>query len=94
VRFRLNVEGNKVKAGRRMLVIYTYGFNEKKREEHRAKYLQSFEKGWISFPLKEGASHLMTRIDQRVFNFGRFVVNWIPSFRTKRYSIPKSRALR
>jgi hypothetical protein len=93
VRFRLNVKGTKIKTGRKLLVISTYGFDESKRLEYRDRYLQNFERGWISFPLKERASHLMTRIDRRVFNFGRFVVNWIPRFRTKKYGIPKSRAL-
>ncbi len=93
VKFRLTVRGQKVKTGRKLLVISTHGLSEADRRALTEKYLRNFETGWISFPLKERASHLMTRIDRRVFNFGRFVVNWIPRFRRKLYSIPRSRAL-
>lgn len=93
VRFRLTVRGEKVKTGRRMLVISTHGLGAVERELLRARYLETFGRGYVSFPLKERAKHLMTRIDERVFNNGRAVVNWIPRFRTRSYAIPRSRAL-
>ncbi len=93
VKFRLTVRGEKIKTGRKLLLISTQGLSDGERQVLTDLYLRNFESGWISFPLKERASHLMTRIDRRVFNFGRFVVNWIPRFRRKSYSVPRSRAL-
>jgi hypothetical protein len=93
VKFRLTVRGEKRKTGRKLLVISTASLSEEDRQMLTEEYLRYFKDGWISFPLKERASHLMTRIDRRVFNFGRFLVNWIPRFRRKAYTIPRSRAL-
>lgn len=92
-RFRLNVGGEKRKAGRRMLVISTHGLTPEARLDLRRRYLETFARTSVSFPLKERATHLMTRIDERVFNFGRFVVNFLPRFRRKAYQPPRGRAL-
>ena len=93
VKFRLTVRGEKIKTGRRLLVISTHNLNAVERDLLRARYLDAFGRGYVSFPLKERAKHLMTRIDERVFNNGRAVVNWIPRFRTKSFAVPRSRAL-
>jgi hypothetical protein len=93
VRFRLHVAGEKKKTGRRLLVISTHGMGEEEKAALRARYLASFAHGWVSFPLKERGKHLMTRIDGRIFNYGRAFVNWIPQFRTKAYKLPRARTL-
>jgi hypothetical protein len=93
VRFRLHVAGKKHKTGRRLLVISLHGLSDAAREELRARYLEAFGRGFVSFPLKERAKHLMTRIDARIFNYGRAFVNWIPQFRTKAYRLPRARSL-
>lgn len=78
VRFRLRVRGEKVKTGRPLLVISTHDMPAETLERLRRAYLE-FE--GISFPLKERAKHTMVRIDDRVYNFGRVVINWLPTFR-------------
>lgn len=93
VKFRITVRGEKKKTGRPMLVVSTYGLTDEEKQKLLNRYLETFEKNWVSFPLKERASHLMTRIDQRVFNFGRFLINWIPRFRRKKFQIPRSPTL-
>ncbi len=93
VKFRISVRGEKKKTGRNLLVVSTHGLTEQEKQELLRRYLETFEKNWVSFPLKERASHLMTRIDRRVFNFGRLLVNWIPRFRRKSFQIPKSPVL-
>ncbi|RZA08124.1 MAG: hypothetical protein EOP11_05760 [Proteobacteria bacterium] len=92
-RFRLHVGNVKYKTGRRLLVISLHGLDEPARQALRHRYLSSFERGFVSFPLKYRGKHLMTRIDRRIFNFGRAFVNWIPQFRTKAYKIPGSSTL-
>ncbi len=89
-RFRINVRGEKVRAGRKILIVSTKDLTTAQKEELRKKYLQEYT---LSFPLKERASHLMTRIDQKVFNYGRFIFNWWPQFRVRDYAIPRSKAM-
>jgi hypothetical protein len=93
VRFRIRVRGEKSRASRKLLVVSTHGLGPDELEELRKNYLDSFGRAHVSFPLKERAKHLLTRIDSRVFNFGRFVVNWLPQFRRKSYQVPRSRVL-
>ncbi|MCO5142237.1 MAG: hypothetical protein M9962_04005 [Oligoflexia bacterium] len=90
VKFRINVRGNKIKTGRDLLVISTYGLDTKKVKE---KYLKTLMNHSVSFPMRERGKHLKVRINDKVYNFGRFVINWIPRFRTRQYRTPWSRAL-
>jgi hypothetical protein len=91
--FRLRVRGEKIRTARNLLVVSTHGLSSAELAALRESYLAHFRSGFVSFPLKERASHLMTRIDERVFNFGRFVINWLPQFRIKKYAVPRGRAL-
>lgn len=92
-RFRLRVGETKRKTGRRLLVISLHGLGEEEKARLSARYLEAFGPGFVSFPLKERAKHLMTRIDGRIFNYGRAFVDWIPQFRTKAYRLPRARSL-
>jgi len=93
VRFRLRVGPEKKRAGRRLLVVSTHELGPAEESALRARYLAAFGENSVSFPLKERGKHLMTRIDARIFNYGRAFVNWIPQFRTKAYRLPKARTL-
>jgi hypothetical protein len=92
-RFRISVRGVKIRSSRKIMVISTYGLGAEELLTLRERYLDEFGKSYVSFPLKERAKHLMTRIDSRIFNFGRAVVNWIPRFRVREFAVPKSRSL-
>jgi len=78
---------------RRLLVVSTFNLSPEQKQDLLRRYLAAFSAQTVSFPLKERASHLMTRIDSRVFNFGRAVVNWLPRFRRKSFALPRSRVL-
>jgi len=90
-RFRLTVRGEKVRSSRRVLVVSTHGLSPDDFVKLEKAYLA--ENKNLSFPLKERAKHLHTRIDGEIYNFGRAVVNWIPRFRRKAYRAPRRRAL-
>jgi hypothetical protein len=92
-RFRIRVRGKKIRTSRDIWVVSTNGLSARDRAEMTKRYLEKFGERTVSFPLRERASHLMTRIDGRLFNFGRFVVNWIPRFRRKRYLVSSGRVL-
>jgi hypothetical protein len=90
VRFRLRVREEKRRAARKLLVISLHELDAETRAAIREQYLNF---SGISFPLKERAKHMMVRIDDRVYNFGRFVFNFLPRFRIRTHKIPSSRTL-
>lgn len=92
VRFRLRVREEKRRGARKLLVISTANLTEKEKESLKEAYFLD-QKNHISFPMKERGKHLKVRIEGNVYNFGRFVINLIPRFRTRKLRIPSSKTL-
>lgn len=92
-RFKVTLHGEKLQAFRSVIVISTFGLGRAEISALEKKYLAEFGSSFISFPLKERAKHLITRIDGNLYNFGRAVVDWLPRFRVKKYSAPRERTL-
>lgn len=92
VQFRLRVQDEKRKTGRKLLIISTDNLDlDQKLQLEKAYWLDQSEH--ISFPMKERGKHLKVRIEKNVYNFGRFIVNFIPRFRTKKWRMPEGKAL-